>query len=448
MNEESTSIQTASRSAQDILLFDPISPAWARDLKSAVYASPEAENAFAQALEAMKKQEKGRGDQEKEFRRAVGLLILGRAREALEVMAGVKADLPYQGFFLGQAHSQLGSLEEARETLEKALEVTPKDHDVRVAYLELITARHDAERIAHELEMGKHIEGTPDWYYFRGILAERKRDFETALDQWERCIDLDPTHQKALFRLAREMDRFGEEERALELYEEAVRLRPVHAETLMNLGLLYDDMEEYVKAERCFRAVCTKEPDNWRARMFLRDTQAALEMYYDEDQEKKEDRLNKTLRIPISDFELSVRSRNCLAKMEIRTLGDLVQKTEAELLSYKNFGDTSLQEIQNILRQKGLSLGMSREDIPAAIDSGDEGRLELGLGSDDPRNRPLADLELSSRAKRVMELLKITTLGDIAEKTEAELLACPNFGQTSLNELKQKLEKFGLGLKE
>ena len=143
-----------------------------------------------------------------------------------------------------------------------------------------------------------------------------------------------------------------------------------------------------------------------------------------------------------------MRSRNCLAKMEIRTLGDLVQKTEAELLSYKNFGDTSLQEIQNILRQKGLNLGMSRDDIPAVIESGPEDEFEPGGRSDDPRNRPLADLELSSRAKRVMELLKINTLGDIADKTEAELLACPNFGQTSLNELKQKLEKFGLGLKE
>ena len=46
-----------------------------------------------------------------------------------------------------------------------------------------------------------------------------------------------------------------------------------------------------------------------------------------------------------------------------------------------------------------------------------------------------------------MEILKVRTLGDICNKTEAELLACPNFGQTSLNEMKQKLDKFGLSLK-
>ena len=69
-------------------------------------------------------------------------------------------------------------------------------------------------------------------------------------------------------------------------------------------------------------------------------------MYYDEDQERREDKRNKILRTPINDFELSVRSRNCLAKMGVHTLGDLVKKTEPELLSYKNFGETSLQEIK------------------------------------------------------------------------------------------------------
>ena len=53
-----------------------------------------------------------------------------------------------------------------------------------------------------------------------------------------------------------------------------------------------------------------------------------MEMYYDEDLERKEDRLNQILRIPITDFELSVRARNCLNKMDILTLGDLVKKTE------------------------------------------------------------------------------------------------------------------------
>ena len=58
-------------------------------------------------------------------------------------------------------------------------------------------------------------------------------------------------------------------------------------------------------------------------------------------------------RFPITDFELSVRSRNCLKKMNIRSLGDLLKTTEQELLSYKNFGETSLNEIKALLDAKG-----------------------------------------------------------------------------------------------
>ena len=82
-------------------------------------------------------------------------------------------------------------------------------------------------------------------------------------------------------------------------------------------------------------------------------------MIYDEEKEKMKTRHHQTLEIPISDFELSVRSRNCLRKMNIYTIGDLLNITEAELLSYKNFGETSLREIKIILEAKGLFLGMA-----------------------------------------------------------------------------------------
>ena len=65
----------------------------------------------------------------------------------------------------------------------------------------------------------------------------------------------------------------------------------------------------------------------------------------------------------------------------------------------------------------------------------------------DPRNRPIAELELSVRSRRVVDMFKLRTIGDLCLKTEAELMACPNFGQTSLNEIKSKLDEFGLALK-
>jgi DNA-directed RNA polymerase subunit alpha len=67
----------------------------------------------------------------------------------------------------------------------------------------------------------------------------------------------------------------------------------------------------------------------------------------------------------VDELELSVRSSNCLQSAEIKTIGDLVQKTEAEMLKYRNFGRKSLKEISDILRGMNLSFGMNLAEIAA-----------------------------------------------------------------------------------
>lgn len=68
--------------------------------------------------------------------------------------------------------------------------------------------------------------------------------------------------------------------------------------------------------------------------------------------------LMEKLNMPVSDLELSVRSFNCLREAHIKTIADLVKKTESEMLKYRNFGKKSLTEIGNILKSMNLSLGM------------------------------------------------------------------------------------------
>jgi DNA-directed RNA polymerase subunit alpha len=77
-------------------------------------------------------------------------------------------------------------------------------------------------------------------------------------------------------------------------------------------------------------------------------------------------KLNENLFKSVDELELSVRSANCLKNADIRYIGDLVQKTEAEMLKTKNFGRKSLNEIKEILSEKGLSLGMKLENWPPA----------------------------------------------------------------------------------
>ena len=77
------------------------------------------------------------------------------------------------------------------------------------------------------------------------------------------------------------------------------------------------------------------------------------------DQEKEE--LRKKLNISVNEIELSVRAANCLNNANITTVGELAQKTEAEMLKYRNFGKKSLNEIKAKIQEMGLSLGMTFE---------------------------------------------------------------------------------------
>ncbi len=83
-------------------------------------------------------------------------------------------------------------------------------------------------------------------------------------------------------------------------------------------------------------------------------------------------KLKKLLNMSVNEIELSVRAANCLNNANITTVGQLAQKTEAEMLKYRNFGKKSLNEIKEKLQQLGLSLGMKFEpgliDMPASGD--------------------------------------------------------------------------------
>lgn len=82
--------------------------------------------------------------------------------------------------------------------------------------------------------------------------------------------------------------------------------------------------------------------------------------------EQKEDQIDPVLLRPVDDLELTVRSANCLKAENIYYIGDLIQRTEVELLKTPNLGKKSLTEIKDILASRGLSLGMRLENWPPA----------------------------------------------------------------------------------
>lgn len=103
----------------------------------------------------------------------------------------------------------------------------------------------------------------------------------------------------------------------------------------------------------------------------------------EEEEEEVEESLNENLFRPVSELELSVRSANCLKNANISLIGELVQKTEAEMLKTKNFGRKSLNEIKSILEEMGLHLGMKLDSFPPAnIPTGEELETEEKEGAD------------------------------------------------------------------
>ena len=96
----------------------------------------------------------------------------------------------------------------------------------------------------------------------------------------------------------------------------------------------------------------------------------------DDSVSEEEERLRELLNESVEELELSVRSANCLKTANIKTIGDLVRKTESDMLKYKNFGRKSLNEIKEILGGMGLSFGTDVDSILAKGKTSSPERVE------------------------------------------------------------------------
>jgi DNA-directed RNA polymerase subunit alpha len=289
-------------------------------------------------------------------------------------------------------------------------------------------------------------------FFKKGQEAEASGQHEKAVDFYERALNENPDLESACFRLAVLYDRQADDAKAIELYERICTSQPVHINALLNLAVLYEDNNHYEEARRCLDAVIRTNPNHARARLYMKDVESARSMYFDEDGNGHIGGRNAVLEIPITDFELSVRSRNCLKKMNIRSLGDLLKTSEQELLSYKNFGETSLNEIKALLASKGLRLGQALDDPKLAArritTAPTTAAAAAPAAGSDALGKSVQDMELSVRSRKALQRLNINSLAELTSRTEDELLGCKNFGQTSLNEIKQQLATFGLGLRK
>lgn len=425
--------------------FDP--PTFER-FADAAYASADARERFRAMVEEYRaKVEAGQGDG---LTLAIGLLILNRFAESLTWFAKSK-DTKYRRYYAAQALLAQGRIGDAIVELGRAAQhgwdAFAVDMETAVAHIRANDVSA-AEKIVrkHEREGADRAE----WHYVCGLIAERRDDRVGALDTYETALTIDPDHVATMFRAAFLYDLQADDEKAIDLYKRLALQPRAHVNALINLAVLYEDRGAYESARHCLQRVLKTYPNHPRALLFLKDVESSRMTIIDDSVEQRAENRNRMLDTPIGEFELSVRARNCLKKMKINTIGELIKLSDAELMAYKNFGETSLNEIRAMLAKKGLRLGMKTDEIDTAaftaVAPPPVVRYTVPPGSEAVLGKSVSELELSVRARRCLQRLNIATVGDLIQHTEADLLATRNFGVTSLQEIKQRLADLNLAL--
>lgn len=384
-----------------------------------------------------------------EVRRGVARWLLGQVDEAIQILEPARASKE-KNYFLGLSYLDAGRAAQALEQFKEAGE----GEDPLISYGSCEAKIKSGRYEEAEAHVERFLKKKPDaeGLYLKGLLADLQGFHDAALQSYEKALEIEPGHARSLFRLAYIMDLAGEDARALELYEQLRKLRPMHLSTVMNLGVLYEDRGDYERAVQCYQSVLDYFPNHGRARLFLGDAQASLTMFYDEEAARREAKLLQVLAQPVAEISFSPRVRNALAKLGVNSLGDLVQKTEEELLTIPNFGRTSLREVKEFLSSKGLAMASSSgpggaiEEPLAVATAAVDGAPAAAPASDEILQKNLSDVEWSGRIRKVFEKLNLVTIGDLLKKTEKDLLKSKNLGVTSIKEIRRKLGQFGVAM--
>lgn len=407
---------------------------------------PQLRNLREAADALQRKLDAGSGSKPKvHLKLGIAYFFLGYMERAVENLQ--HAETALGSFYLGRALVARHRADDALKAFEKAEKSGYTASQVNLQRAGIHLKQGDVSTAKSVLTKHKDLESHSSEFHFQtaGILRA-EGDKSGAIKALERSIELDPSHTGALFQLGYLNDLAGNDDEAITYYERCLKYPPITLGAVNNLGILYEDTGKYDKAAECYGRMLKADPTDDRARLFLKDAQAAQTMYYHADDDMPMSKFAQVMDLAVTDFELSVRARNCLKKMNIRTLGDLTRVTEQQLLASKNFGETSLDEIQDLLRAKGMRIGQS---INEGLSYEPRYRPQQQLTPEEQAvlGKPVSELNLSVRARKCMSRLGINSLADLTQRTADELLEAKNFGVTSLTEVREKLTAYGLKLR-
>ena len=192
-------------------------------------------------------------------------------------------------YYLGRSHLSLDQYEEALKAYESAERAGYHRDDVALAKAEAMRYSGDPSAALQLLDgLSGAVEQTAEYLYQRSAtVSALGGNSSEVVALLERAVDANDHHAGALFGLALENDRHGNDEYARQLYEKAAVQFPAHVGTLVNLGLLYEDNEQFDRARQCYQRVLEVFPAHQRARLFFKDADASRDQYYDEEARRR-----------------------------------------------------------------------------------------------------------------------------------------------------------------
>jgi len=357
---------------------------------------------FDQAHELVKSMEAGReratGEEARDLTEKLGILCLalGEYEQAAADLEAVKTRKT-AAHFLGRTFMKTHRELEAIDLLEKG-RTGEDDLGTDVLLVEAHCSLGQPEEAEKLLKGYKNASESAELLFARGRTAEANGEYGEAMALYEAAVELEPEHAPSLFRLALNCDMNGDDERAVELYKRCAGLLPSFVGALINLGILYEDQGNYYEAIDCYKRVLAIDPRHKQAQLYLKDAESSLTMYIDVSRSKRLQRMDEFFGTP------------------------------------SDMGD-ELEEGEGIF---ALTAGQDEDILGAAAENPE---LERKLSTS------VEELDLSTRCRKCMDRLGITTVGELIQHSEEDLLATPNFGSTSMNEVKTKLGAMGLALK-
>ena len=206
--------------------------------------------------------------------------FLGHLDKAIEHLTN--ADGPLASFFLGRAYAQRSEFEQALkafETAEKSGYAAQQVQLQRAGVLRQQGQLGEARTILSKIkDMAAH---NAEYHHQEGALAEAEGDKIRSSKAYERSVELDPSHTGIRSFVSVFLnDLCGNDDDAISYYEKCLKYPPVGKGVLYNLGVLYEDNNQFDKAAECYKRLRKADHHDERAKLFVKDAEAAQTMFY------------------------------------------------------------------------------------------------------------------------------------------------------------------------